>query len=191
MLSSHLSCWPQPPAHTSNRRDDSSTANKVLSYMVFRHTALHGPYSLGGDGEMTALLKHPPSPSSQSNSPPHHHHRAPQAFLLTNDLWMCLAVCVLVCLPVIVYNMSPASIQSVSTSRYCCLSCSFEIFAIFNRISMFFNPFFLYNLIYWYLFEEISLLPSRDIVGSSVRFCYLHECVTVWMYDRVCSFSIC
>lgn len=128
------------------------------------------------------MEKYPPAPPSQSNS--HHHlcHWAPQAFLLTDDLWMCLAVCVLVCLP--------ASIQSVSLSKYCCFLYSFEIFAIFNRISMFFNPFFLYNLIYLYLFEEMSLLPSRDVVGSSVCFCYCTSvCVCVSVIVWMCSFQ--
>ena len=150
---------------------------------MFKHSTACS-YFLGGIWEVPALPQHPPVPP-RPILPPHPTPQSKsttttepqQAFLLTNDLWMCLPAC----LSVIVYKMCPslASIWSLSMSKYCCLLYSFESFAVFNRISMFFNPFFLYDLIYLYLFEEIFL-------NAFSRYCIVGSSVCVFVTARLC-----
>lgn len=111
--------------------------------------------------EVPALPSHLTSPFRAAATPP------PPPFC---SLMIC--ECVYLCARLSLFTN--CTIRSVSMSKCCCLLNLFDFIDVFNRIYVvFFNPFILYDLIYWYLFEEISLMPSKCcIVGSCVCFCY-------------------
>ncbi len=151
------------------------------------HTLTRMLCFLGGIWEVPALPQHPPASSPRPTWPT---TEPKQAFLLTNDLWMCLPACLSVLMSVIVYKkyLSLASMWSFSMSNYCCLLYSFEIFVVFNRTSVF-NP-FLYNLFVFIWGDFLNALSKYCILAPVSVFCYsTWVYICVWSWGHVIEYS--